>query len=70
MDLGFDDMHNYTGTPLLIIGNDKNKQLTLLSQRKLALTKRNTVHLRYKIIGSFSVFYLDLKLIIHVLLTY
>jgi hypothetical protein len=31
--------HNYT--PLLISGNDKNKQLTLLSQRKLALTVRN-----------------------------
>jgi hypothetical protein len=32
-------MHNYT--QLLISGNDKNKQLTLLSQRKLALTGRN-----------------------------
>jgi hypothetical protein len=29
-------------TPLLINRNDKNKQLTLLSQRKLALTARNT----------------------------
>jgi hypothetical protein len=29
-------------TPL-ISGNDKNKQITLLSQRKLALTARNTL---------------------------
>jgi hypothetical protein len=29
-------------TPLVISRNDKNKQLTLLSQRKLALTARNT----------------------------
>ncbi len=34
-------MHNYT--PLVISGNDKNKKLTLLSQRKLALTARNTL---------------------------
>jgi hypothetical protein len=34
-------MHNYT--PLLISGNDISKQLTLLSQRKLALTARNTL---------------------------
>jgi hypothetical protein len=34
-------MHNYT--PLVIRGNDKNKQLTLISQRKLALTARNTL---------------------------
>jgi hypothetical protein len=34
-------MNNYT--PLMISGNDKNKQLTLLSQRKLALTTRNTL---------------------------
>jgi hypothetical protein len=34
-------MHNYT--PLVISGNDKNKQITLLSQRKLALTARNTL---------------------------
>jgi hypothetical protein len=33
-------MHSYT--PLVISGNDKNKQLTLLSQRKLALTTINT----------------------------
>jgi hypothetical protein len=33
-------MHNYT--PLVISRNDKNMQLTLLSQRKLALTARNT----------------------------
>ncbi len=32
-------MHNYT--PFVISGNDKNKQLTLLSQRKLAFTGRN-----------------------------
>jgi hypothetical protein len=30
-------MHNYT--PHVISGNDKNMQLTLLSQRKLALTE-------------------------------
>jgi hypothetical protein len=33
-------MNNYT--PRVINRNDKNKQLTLLSQRKLALTARNT----------------------------
>jgi hypothetical protein len=45
-------MHNYT--PLVISGNDKNKQLTLLSQRKFALTARNTLFafLKYKIIGA------------------
>jgi hypothetical protein len=32
-------MNNYT--PLVISKNDKNKQLTLLSQRKLALTAVN-----------------------------
>jgi hypothetical protein len=32
-------MKNYT--PLVISRNDKNKQLTLLSQRKLALTAIN-----------------------------
>ncbi len=32
--------HNYT--PVVISGNDKNKQLTLSSQNKLALTARNT----------------------------
>ncbi len=42
-------MNNYT--PLMISENDKNKQLTLLSHRKLALTARNTF-LRYKIIGA------------------
>jgi hypothetical protein len=31
-------MNNYT--PLAISGNDKNKQLTLLTQRKLAFTAR------------------------------
>jgi hypothetical protein len=30
-------------TPLVISWNGKNKQLTLLSQRKLALTARNTL---------------------------
>jgi hypothetical protein len=34
-------MNNYT--PLLISWNAKNKQLTLLSQCKLALTVRNTL---------------------------
>jgi hypothetical protein len=29
--------------PLVISGNDKNKQLTLLSQSKLSLTTRNTL---------------------------
>jgi hypothetical protein len=38
-------------TPLVIRVNNKNKQLTLLSQRKLALTARNTL-LCYKIIGA------------------
>jgi hypothetical protein len=33
-------MHNYT--PLVISGNYKNKQLTLSSHCKLALTARNT----------------------------
>jgi hypothetical protein len=32
-------LHNYT--PLVISGNDKNKQVTLLNQRKLALTATN-----------------------------
>jgi hypothetical protein len=32
-------LHNYN--PLVISGNDKNKQLTLSSQRKLAITGRN-----------------------------
>ncbi len=34
-------MHNYT--QLVISRNDKNKQIILLSQRKLALTARNTL---------------------------
>jgi hypothetical protein len=34
-------VHNYT--PLLFSRNDKNKQLTLFSQRKLALTGTNTL---------------------------
>jgi hypothetical protein len=34
-------LHNYY--LLLISRNDKNKQLTLLGQRKLALTERNTM---------------------------
>ncbi len=42
-------MHNYT--PLVISRNDKNKQPTLLSTSKLALTARNTL-LRFKIIGA------------------
>jgi hypothetical protein len=45
-------IHNYTP---LISRNDKNKQLTLLSQCKLALTARNIkyVHfLQYKIFGA------------------
>ncbi len=32
-------MHNYTS--FMISGNDKNKQLTLLSQSKLAFSGRN-----------------------------
>jgi len=59
-------MHNYT--PLVISGNDKNKQLTSLGQRKLAITSRNTLfvlkksleHLKNKKNGFF------LKLTIHV----
>ncbi len=42
-------MHNYT--PLVISGNDKNKQKTLQSLRKLALTARNTLF-EFKIIGA------------------
>jgi hypothetical protein len=34
-------MNNYT---LVISENDKNKQLTLLSQRKVALTAKNTLY--------------------------
>ncbi len=34
-------MHNFT--PLVINGKDKNKQLTLLTQRKLAFTGRHTI---------------------------
>jgi hypothetical protein len=34
-------MHNYT--PLVISGNDNNKQLSLISQRKLALPALNTL---------------------------
>ncbi len=34
-------MKNYTGTPFVISRNDKNKQQTLLSQRKLSLTAIN-----------------------------
>jgi hypothetical protein len=47
-------MHNYN--PILINWNDKNKQLTLLSQRKLALSTRNIYFLRYNIIGSHKKF--------------
>jgi hypothetical protein len=42
-------INNYT--PLVISWNNENKQLTLLSQHKLALTVRNTF-LLYKIIGA------------------
>jgi hypothetical protein len=42
-------MLNYT--PLVISSNDKNKQQTLSSQRKLALIARNTLFC-YKIIGA------------------
>jgi hypothetical protein len=34
-------MYNYT--PLVISRNDKNKQLTLLSQRKISLTTKNII---------------------------
>jgi hypothetical protein len=37
-------MNNYT--PLVISRNDKNKQLTLLSQLKLALTAINFLYLK------------------------
>jgi hypothetical protein len=49
---------------LVISGDDKNKQLTLLSQCKLALTARNTL-LHYKIIRALKKFknpYLSLVL--------
>jgi hypothetical protein len=36
-------MNNYTGTPLVISWNYKNKQPTLLSQRKFALTEGNSL---------------------------
>jgi hypothetical protein len=39
-------MYNYT--PLVINGNDKNKQLTSLGQRKLAITSRNTLFILKK----------------------
>jgi hypothetical protein len=60
-------------TSLVISRNDNNKQLTLLSQRKLAVPRK--VHfLQYKIIGAPKyvkngpVLYLvDLKLTIHVI---
>ncbi len=47
-------IHNYNP---LISRNDKNKQLTLLSQRKLALAVRNIIYryvhfLQYKIFGA------------------
>jgi hypothetical protein len=42
-------MHNYS--PPLISENNKKEQLALLSQRKLALTARNTLF-AYKIIGA------------------
>jgi hypothetical protein len=42
-------MQNYT--PLVYSGNDKNKQKTLQSQHKLALTARNTLF-AFKIIGA------------------
>ncbi len=42
---------NYT--PLVISRSDKNKQLTLLSQRKLAITAVKNF-LRYKIIGDLN----------------
>jgi hypothetical protein len=66
-------IHNYCKyTPLVISRNDKNKQLTLLSQRKLAVPRK--IHfLQYKIIGApknvknVPVLYLDLKLTIHVI---
>jgi hypothetical protein len=37
--------------PLVISGNDKNNQLTLLSQRKLTLISITTLFVLYKIIG-------------------
>jgi hypothetical protein len=46
--IAFINVNNYT--PLAISRNDKNKQLTLLSQHKLALTAKNFLH--YKTIGA------------------
>jgi hypothetical protein len=43
-------MNNYT--PHVISGNDKNKHLTLLSQRTLGLTAANTLFALYEIIGA------------------
>ncbi len=43
-------MKNYTS--LVISGSDQNMPQTLLSQRKLTLTTKNTLFLLYKIIGA------------------
>jgi hypothetical protein len=43
-------MHNYT--PLVISGNDKNKQLTLLSQRKLTFNHKIYVKRLCKFVGT------------------
>ncbi len=64
--------HNYT--TLVISRNDKNKQLTLLSQHKLAVTARNTLFAIYsktlellKNLKNVPVLYLGLKLTTHVI---
>jgi hypothetical protein len=54
-------IHNYT--TLVISRNDKNKQLTLLSQRKLALTGRKIG----KNLKKGPVLFLGLKLTIRVI---
>ncbi len=64
-------MNNHT--PPVIRENDKNKQLTLLSQRKIALTTRNTLFFVIKSLEHITnfkngpVLYLGLKLTIHVI---
>jgi hypothetical protein len=61
-------MNNYT--PHVISRNDKNKQLTLLRQRKLALSARNTLFEHWstkKIYKNGPVLHLGLKLTAHVI---
>jgi hypothetical protein len=63
-------MHNYT--PLVISRNDKNKQPTVLSPSKLALTARNTLYVSKSLehpsnLKNGPFLYLVLKLTLHVI---